>query len=165
MQAAGTKDAVILNYSQTPVIYREVPKIWLTHADSTEDEVKLIPFTYGEAVSKTVDPNFSLGDMVVPIKDGELITELTITKPPNLSPEIIKLGEVVCGIEGKYAGASLEVNLSDQNLAYFAYQLDFAAKETAVYEILYDKLQTASGSCNINVITVRYWSAPKGERL
>lgn len=96
--------AVILNYSQTPVNYESVPKVWLTHPDSTEEAPVLVPFTYGEAVSKTVEPDFSGGDMVVPIADGELVTDLTIKKPANLLPENIVKDVEIAGVAGTSEG-------------------------------------------------------------
>lgn len=106
----------ILNYSQNPVTYENVPKIWLTHPSSTAENPVRVPFTYGEAVSKTVQPNFATGDMAVPIADGELVTELTIAKPADLKPENIAEGEYIAGVgpgthSGGGAGISKRVEL------------------------------------------------------
>lgn len=65
-----------------------------------------IPFTYGEAVSKTVEPDFSAGDMAVEIPEGQLVNELTITKPETLIPENIAAGIAVAGIIGTHRGGS-----------------------------------------------------------
>lgn len=110
-ESYAPNDAVILNYSKTPVHYENVPKVWLTHPESTEETPVLVPFTYGEAVSKTVEPDFSAGDMAVPIEDGELVTELTITKPEGLVPENIKKGETVAGVTGELLGDTEEVTV------------------------------------------------------
>lgn len=110
----GKQAAVILNYSRNPVYYPSVPKVWLTHPDSTEEAPVLVPYTYGEAVSKTVEPDFTDGDMAVPIGEGELVTELTVVKPEELVPENIRAGKTIAGIDGSYAGAEgapLEVAL------------------------------------------------------
>lgn len=98
-------DAVILNYSQNPVEYQNVPKVWLTHPDSTEEEPVLVPFTYGEAVKKTVEPDFAAGDMPVEIPEGELVTELTVKKPEELVPENIPEGMYIAGVgPGTFVG-------------------------------------------------------------
>lgn len=100
-------DAVILNYSQNPVRYENVPKVWLTHPDSTEEDVKLVPFTFGEAVSKSVNVDFSTGDMAVDIPAGELVTELTVKKPEDLKPENIPEGMYIAGVgPGEFKGGA-----------------------------------------------------------
>ena len=100
-------DAVILNYSQNPVRYENVPKVWLTHPDSTEEDVKLVPFTFGEAVSKEVSPDFSAGDMAVDIPAGELVTGLTVKKPEELVPENIPQGMYIAGVgPGEFKGGA-----------------------------------------------------------
>ena len=85
-EESGPADAVILNYSQDPVIYKDIPKVWLTHADSPEEDVSLIPFTYGEAVSKTVVPDCAAGDMDVPIAAGELVKVLIVERLEDRIP-------------------------------------------------------------------------------
>lgn len=104
----GPQDAVILNYSQQAVVYKGIPKVWLTHPDSTEEAPVLVPYTYGEAVGKTVEPDFSEGDMAVPIAEGELVTELVIAKPEGLVPENIAEGEYIAGVgPGTHTGGEL----------------------------------------------------------
>lgn len=61
-------------------------------------------YTAGEAVSKTVEPDFSGGDMAVPIADGELVTGLTVKKPDTLVPENISKGVTVAGVTGTAEG-------------------------------------------------------------
>lgn len=108
--AINSNDAVLLSYSQNPVVYNNIPKVWLTHPDSTDEDVKLVPFTYGEAVSKSVTPDFANGDMSVEIPDGELVTELTVVKPENLVPENIAEGVNIAGTVGALAaGGSTKV--------------------------------------------------------
>jgi hypothetical protein len=94
----GPNDAVLLSYSQNPVEYKNIPKVWLTHPDSTAEDVKLVPFTYGESVSKEVVPDFSGGDMSVDIPAGELVTDLTVKKPEELTPENIPAGKYIAGV-------------------------------------------------------------------
>lgn len=125
-EESGPADAVILNYSQDPVIYKDIPKVWLTHADSTEEDVSLIPFTYGEAVSKTVVPDFSAGNMDVPIAAGELVTALIVEQPEDLIPANIPEGKYIAGVgPGEYADATEEVTVGDTEDGD-TYDLDFA---------------------------------------
>lgn len=97
-------DIKIKGWSGNEFEYKDVPKIWLPAPESTEEVPVLVPYTYGEAVSKTVELDFSAGDMAVPIADGELVKELTITKPETLTPENIAAGINIAGILGAFAG-------------------------------------------------------------
>lgn len=124
-ETRAPNDAVILSYSQTPVNYNAVPKVWLTHPDSTEEASVLVPFTYGEAVSKTVEPDFSNGDMAVEVPEGELVTELTVKKPEELTPENIPEGMYIAGVgPGAFKGGSEEVEKT--------VELDFSAGDMEV---------------------------------
>ena len=91
-------DIKIKGWSGTDFQDQNVPKIWLDAAQSTEEAPVLVPYTYGEAVSKTVEPDFSAGDMGVEIPYGELVTGLTITKPAELVPENIPNGMTIAGV-------------------------------------------------------------------
>lgn len=91
-------DIKIKGWSGTDFQYHAVPKVWLSAPESTEEAPVLVPYTYGEAVSKTVEPDFSAGDMTVPIADGELVAGLTITKPAELVPENIPNGMTIAGV-------------------------------------------------------------------
>ena len=97
-------DVKIKGWSGTEFSYQNVPKIWLNAPESTEESPVLVPYTYGEAVSKTVEPDFSGGDMALDIPDGELVKELTITKPETLIPKNIASGVTVAGIAGTHDG-------------------------------------------------------------
>lgn len=90
------------NYYGEYVSRENVNKVLYESAD--EEGVK-IPFTYGEAVSKEVELDFSSGNnMEVPIAEGELITDLTVVKPANLAPENIAKDVVIAGIKGEHIG-------------------------------------------------------------
>lgn len=65
-------------------------------------------YTAGEAVSKTVEPDFSGGDMAVEIPEGELVTGLTVKKPDTLVPENISKGVTVAGVTGTAEGGTAE---------------------------------------------------------
>lgn len=97
-------DVKIKGWSGTEFAYQDVPKIWLDAAQSTEEAPVLVPYTYGEAVSKTVAPDFSGGDMALDIPDGELVKELTITKPETLIPENVAAGVTIAGVLGAFSG-------------------------------------------------------------
>lgn len=90
-------DLQIKGYSAT-FQYKSVPKVYIDTPKSTEDNPVLAPYTFGEAVSKNVQPDFSAGDMQVPIADGELVTELTVAKPAELVPENIPEGQYIAGV-------------------------------------------------------------------
>ena len=97
----ASNDAVILSYSQNPVEYKAVPKVWLTHPDSTEEAPVLVPFTYGELLEGVeIMPDFAEGDMQISVPDGSLVKEATIIKPEDLTPENIRKGVTIGGIEG-----------------------------------------------------------------
>ena len=97
-------DIKIKGWSGTDFQYNGVPKIWLDAPESTEESPVLVPYTYGESVSKTVEPDFSAGDMAVAIPDGELVKELTIKKPETLIPENIAAGVNIADIIGIFNG-------------------------------------------------------------
>ena len=101
-------DVSILNYSQAPVIYGNVPKVWLTHA-SGEGKV---PFTYGEVLDGVeIQPDFAEGDMQISVPDGSLMKEATLVKPETLVPENVRYGTVIAGIEGKFLGDTEEIEV------------------------------------------------------
>lgn len=134
-------DAVILSYSKNPDRYEKVPKVWLTHPSSTEEAPVLVPFTYGEAVGKTVEPDFSEGDMAVEIADGELVNELTITKPENLVPEHIKKGETIAGVPGEFIGDTEEVTV-ELSMADGDQVIEPSAEEKVLSKVIIKKPET-----------------------
>ena len=144
-------DAVILSYGQNPIEYQNVPKIWLTHPNSTEEEPVLVPFTYGESVSKEVTPDFSGGDMAVEIPSGELVTGLTVKKPEGLEPENIPHGMYIGGVgpglfQGGGGGGELDVNLK-----YFMLSIDPDAKIVEINGVLYDRIYADTGSYDVSI--------------
>lgn len=115
----GPNDAVILSYSQTPVVYEEIPKVWLTHPDSTEEAPKLVPFTYGEVVEgMEIDLDFSAGnDMKITAPDGYLVKEAKILKPENLKPDNIAKDVEIAGVTGTHEGGG---STADHTIAYMS---------------------------------------------
>ena len=102
-------DIKVKGYSGNDLSYTDVPKIYLRAADDSGN----IPFTYGDAVSKTVeDLDFSEADVVsVDIADGELVTELTIAKPDTLIAENIRYGKEIAGVTGEFLGDTEETTV------------------------------------------------------
>lgn len=89
------QDIVLKTIDGTQNTYQNVDKI----AIPTPDGNTAI-FTEGQAVSKTVEPNFASGDMTVPISDGELVTKLTVKKPEALISDNIVKDIEIAGIVG-----------------------------------------------------------------
>lgn len=89
------QDIVLKTIDGTQNTYQNVDKI----AIPTPDGNTAI-FTEGQAVSKTVEPNFASGDMTVPISDGELVTKLTVKKPEALISDNIVKDVEIAGIVG-----------------------------------------------------------------
>lgn len=100
------KNVKLKDFFGEPRVYNNVPKIFLEAAESTEENPILVPYTYGESVSKTIDPVFSGGDMSLDFSLGELVTSLMITKPTNLIPENIRAGITIAGILGNLVAES-----------------------------------------------------------
>lgn len=130
-------DVQIMNYVQDKITYENVPKVWLSHPDSTDENQKLVPFTYGEAVSKSVEPDFSSGDMQVPIQPGELVTELTVVQPPDLTPDKIAAGEYIAGVgpgthRTESEEATVELSMAEGNQEVHPSNGKFLSKVTVL---------------------------------
>ena len=106
-------DVSVLNYSQAPVIYRGVPKIWLTHPESTDDNPRKVPFTYGDVLEDAkVNLDFSDGNMRVSAPAGYLFKDATIECPANLIPKNIPMGMYIAGVgPGIYGGGENALNI------------------------------------------------------
>lgn len=145
-------------------IYRDVPKIWLADPNqdigepAEADPVVLIPYTYGEAVSKIVEPDFSQSEMTVEISEGELVTELTIKRPANLIPENIANNINIAGVIGCFegneggGGAALidwvnEYSDTVDNHAYLGLECFRSVKFTAATSISTNSFYKCSNLC------------------
>lgn len=62
-------------------------------------------FTPGEAEEKTVELDFSEGDMTVLPSSGKVMTSVGILKPKNLKPENIAEGIDIAGVLGIFAAS------------------------------------------------------------
>lgn len=98
---------IIKNYSGNDVLYEGVKKVYFTGADGASK----VPYTYGDAITTSVEPDFSDGDMEVDIAEGTLVTGMTIVRPKNLVPENIKNGVSIAGISGMLATETEEVTV------------------------------------------------------
>lgn len=87
------QDIVLKTIDGTQNTYQNVDKIAIPTPDGST-----AVFTACEAVSKTIEPDFSSGDMKVDIPAGELITDLTVKKPEELIPENIPEGQYIAGV-------------------------------------------------------------------
>lgn len=105
-------DIKVKGYSGTELEYENVEKIWLSAADSTEEDPKRVPYTYGEIVEGVeVELDFSGGDQKISVPDGMLVKEATVLKPDTLLPENVRQGVEVAGITGDYLGDGEEVTV------------------------------------------------------
>lgn len=68
---------------------------------------------------KTIEPNFSNGDVVVSADSGyDALSQVTIEKDSDLVSSNIKNGVTVHGITGSYTGSGVTLNPHPKNLAY-----------------------------------------------
>lgn len=56
-------------------------------------------------------PDFAEGDMQISVPDGSLVKEATIIKPEDLTPENIRKGVTIGGIEGEFLGDTEEIEV------------------------------------------------------
>lgn len=94
------KNIIIKNAIGEDIVYENKRKILLRAEEGDER----VPFTYGVATRKTVNLDFRNDDMEILAEDGELITEIHIPIPETLTPENIRKGATICGIEGEVIG-------------------------------------------------------------
>lgn len=100
-------DIKVKGYSGNDLVYQNVDKIYFRKADDSGT----VPFSYGDAVSKTIEPDFTGGDISVDIPDGKLVKEMTIKKPEDLAPENIRAGREIGGVPGEFIGDTEEVSV------------------------------------------------------
>lgn len=102
-------DVSIKSYSQEDVVYQDVPKIWLKKAGSSDEEPVLVPFSFGEVVEGVqIQLDFSEGDQVIAVPEGQLVKEATIVRPEGLVPENIRQGAEIAGVPGEYTPETQE---------------------------------------------------------
>lgn len=95
-------DIVLRDRSGNPVEYPGVERIKLnTTGGETVEFVD--PALIPESVEKTIDPDFSGGDIVEIPEDGTMFSKVTVQKPENLIPGNIAEGVDIAGIIGTLA--------------------------------------------------------------
>lgn len=114
-------DVKVKGYSGTSFEYKDVNKVWLQSAESSDDDPVLVPYTYGELVEGTeIAPDFSAGDMQVTVPDGFLVKEAKILKPESLVPENVRKDVTIGGITGEFEGdteaAEVELDMADGDM-------------------------------------------------
>ena len=98
-------DIVLRDRNGNQVEYPGVESIKLNTVGGGTKEF-IDPDTVPQAVEKTIDPDFSAGDMEVIPEDGQVFSKVGIPKPSNLLPENIAEGVDIAGIIGTFAGGS-----------------------------------------------------------
>ena len=117
--------------------------------DTLDEKVKAI-FTYGEAVENaSYEPNFSNGDQIITLNDGELLKEFTIQKPKTLVPENIPIGINIAGVEGSLYASKFDPR--DELLKCFVFTINLKDETIILYKILYDKIYEETGSYDVTI--------------
>lgn len=83
---------------------------------------------------KTVELNLASGNQTVtPTQDGYVMTSVVIEKPLTLTPDNVKAGVVIAGVEGSYSGTTVATvldNIIDGTISSFA----MPTGKTSVYK-------------------------------
>lgn len=95
-------DIVLRDRNGNQVEYPGVESIKLNTVGGGTKEF-IDPDTVPQAVEKTIDPDFSAGDMEVIPEDGQVFSKVGISKPTNLLPGNIAEGVDIAGIVGTLA--------------------------------------------------------------
>lgn len=106
-------DVKLLKYDGTEQQYRGVERVQLAKIDGGT-----AIFSEGEAIEGIeISPDFSFGDMPVIAPTGTLVKSAYIMKPDTLTPENIRKGVKVSGIEGELIGdteeRTVDLSMSD----------------------------------------------------
>lgn len=95
-------DIVLRDRNGNQVEYPGVESIKLNTVGGDTKEF-IDPDTVPQAVEKTIDPDFSTGDMEVIPEEGQVFSKVGISKPDNLIPGNIAEGVDIAGIVGTLA--------------------------------------------------------------
>lgn len=82
-------------------------------------------FVTGEFVEKTIDPDFSAGDMEVIPEEGTFFSKVTVQKPETLIPENVAEGVDIAGIIGTLAAGG-----GVSNICMATYEVGFSYEAT-----------------------------------
>lgn len=103
---------ILRNYHGENVVYEDIETITFGNTDGGMDT-----FTRGIALHDVpISPDFSSGDHAITIMDGYLAKSAIVKKPENLTPENIRIGQNVAGIDGSFIGEAEETEV-DLNMA------------------------------------------------
>ena len=97
-------DIVLRDRNGNQVEYPGVESIKLNTVGGDTKEF-IDPDTVPQAVEKTIDPDFSTGDMEVIPEEGQVFSKVGISKPDNLIPGNIAEGVDIAGIVGTLAAS------------------------------------------------------------
>ena len=104
-------DIVLRDRNGNQVEYPGVESIKLNTVGGGTKEF-IDPDTVPQAVEKTIDPDFSAGDMEVIPEDGQVFSKVGISKPSNLLPGNIAEGVDIAGVVGNLASIGGEKTIS-----------------------------------------------------
>lgn len=110
----------------------------------------LVEFFTGEKVEKTIDPDFSEGNIEVIPEKGTFLEKVTVNKPEMLVPGNIAKDVEIAGIVGTLSGGG-ELDLEGDFLKYVVYQIDDKKKEIIICGILYSELYADTGKYDVNI--------------
>lgn len=105
-----------------------------------------------DKIEKTVELDFTAGDMKVVPDEGLLFSKVDIQKPDTLIPENIVHGVNVAGIIGEHKGGG-GAQLDDEFAKYAVYQLDSENMIIYIYGILFEQYYADTGSYDITIPT------------
>lgn len=107
------------------------------------ESVEVELFFEGENNTQTVSPS----------EYGKVFTDVIIKKPDDLKPANIPKGMYIAGVgPGEFAGGGSEdFDFYDENLKFFAYQVDKITRTLTIFQILYNVIYDITGSYDINI--------------
>lgn len=107
-------DIVLKDRNGTDITYPGIKAVKLNTADGGTQT-----FIAAESAEKTVEADFSTGNMAVKPDAGTLLSKVTVTKPDTLIASNIKNGVEVAGVTGQFIGdteeSTVALNLADGN--------------------------------------------------
>lgn len=128
-------DVKVKGYSGAEFGFENVPKVWLAAPGSTDDNPVLVPFTYGEALEGVeVVPDFSEGDQTITLPDGYLAKSAVVKQPEALTPENIRKGTSVAGVEGSYEGDLPDMQSLTVELDFSEGDMEISPSEDTVFK-------------------------------
>lgn len=99
-------DIVLKDRNGNDIVYPGVTSIKLNTVDGGAQS-----FNACDEVEKTIDLDFSAGDMEVSADEGTLLSKVTIEKPETLLPKNVRNGVEVAGVTGEFIGDTEEVTV------------------------------------------------------